>query len=140
MKSGLQLVLVVILFFHVSCKHSHDVDPVLLEADILMHEGMALGIIADSILDARMAQGANEWNLDTLRKLKSEVANWKAEMIGVPGVGHDHHHHENDGHHHDHDHNHNHDHELGAQLTPAEIKKVQQDWKSRIEVILLKLL
>lgn len=136
------LTLSLISFALFACKHKHDVDPLLLEADKIQHEAISLGEKADSILDARLAQGSNVWNIDTLRLLKSEVAQWKLEMVGVPGIEHDHDHHDHEGedhtHDHSHDHGHNHDHgnqEIGAQLSPAENKKVQMEWKQRIESI-----
>ena len=135
--SGVSFIFIIL----VSCKHTHELNPLLVEADKIQHEAIALGVIADSILDLRLSQGANAWNIDSLKLLKSEVANWKLEMVGVPGVdlGHDNHNHE--GHNHEgHNHEgHNHDHgnqEIGAQLTPAENKKVQEEWKARIEKIL----
>ncbi|MBK8054376.1 MAG: hypothetical protein IPK35_14210 [Saprospiraceae bacterium] len=131
-----------ILFIFYSCKHTHDVDPLLVEADRVQHEAIALGEMADSILDARLAQGKNAWNIDSLKLLKSEVANWKIEMVGVPGIHHDHDHSEHEGHDHAHaheGHDHTHDHgnqDIGAQLSPAENKKVQEEWKIRIEQVL----
>lgn len=129
-----------IFIIFVSCKHTHELDPLLVEADKIQHEAIALGVIADSILDLRLSQGANAWNIDSLKLLKSEVANWKLEMVGVPGVDHGHDDHNHEGHNHE-DHNHDHDHnhgnqEIGAQLTPAENKKVQEEWKARIEKVL----
>ena len=130
-----------ILFIFYSCKHAHEVDPLLVDADRVQHEAIALGVMADSILDARLAQGKNTWNIDSLRMLKSELANWKIEMVGVPGVHHDHSNHEGNDHAHDHVHDHAHDHdhgdqEIGGQLSPAENKKVQEAWKIRIEKVL----
>ncbi len=120
-----------------SCKEN-SIDPLLLQADEIQHEAIDLGLRADSILDARMAEGANKWNIDSLSLLKSAVGNWRNEMVTIPGMEHSHEGHKHEGHIHE-GHNHNHDHEktdVVAQLTPAEIKKVQEGWKDAIVDIL----
>jgi ABC-type Zn2+ transport system substrate-binding protein/surface adhesin len=134
---------ITITFF--ACKENK-IDPLLMEADTIQHQAIDLGVKADNILDARLAEGAVKWNIDSLRQIKSAISNWRLEMIAIPGI--DHAGHDHEGHNHDANNHEGHDHEghdhaghnheqtdLAAQLTPAEIKKVQEEWLATIKTI-----
>ena len=126
------IVCTIFIVASVACKEN-SIDPLLLQADEIQHESIDLGLRADSILDARMAEGANKWNIDSLRLHKSYISIWRNEMVTIPGMEHSHEGHTHEGH------NHNHDHEktdVAAQLSPAELKKVQEGWKDAIVDIL----
>lgn len=131
------LLIIVLMFTILSCKENK-IDPLLLEADEIQHEAINIGIKADSILDARMAEGANKWNIDSLRMIKSSISKWRNEMIVIPGIGHSHDNHDHGDHGHEgHSHG-DHDHgesNVAAQLSPIEIKKVQEEWKAAIILI-----
>ncbi len=102
------------------------VDPQLSDALEVQDKAIHLGIEVDSILMARMAQGNIAQNIDQLRRWKIQVENWKTNMVAVPGVEH----HDHDGH--DHSHDHGTQQQTASHLTPAQVKKVQEEWLAAI--------
>jgi ABC-type Zn2+ transport system substrate-binding protein/surface adhesin len=129
------LTIIVISVCLINCKNKTEeqpkVDPILQEALSIQDEAIHIGIELDSILDARMAEGSYAQNIDSLRLLKSAVNDWRYNMVEIPGVEHDHDH---SGHDHDHSHDHSAS-EAASHLTPADLKKVQLEWKAAIEAI-----
>lgn len=136
MKLNLFLSILFLLVFFLSCKnkngHSGNQSEIILkEALTIQDEAIHIGLELDSILDTRLAQGANMWNIDSVRLLKSEVNIWRNNMVAIPGIELEHDH---DSHDHDHSHDHTHA-ETAAHLSPEEIKNVQIEWKEAIETI-----
>lgn len=134
----------VILF---QCKSGEDA--VLKEAFTIQDEAIHMGMAFSKELDSLMISDTSKANLTKLGGFKIRFKQWEKEMIPVPGIVADHNH--DHGHSHDtthqagdgHDHQdhagHNHGHvhanpeEISAQLTPAENKEMQIEWKLRIE-------
>ena len=114
-----------------SCKE-HKIDTLLMEADRIQHEAIDIGLKADSILDVRLAEGTNQWNIDSLRILKSNINLWRSEMIAIPGINHSHEGHDHEGHDHE---GHDHANEISVVLSPSDIKKAQEEWMSAIKII-----
>jgi hypothetical protein len=113
-----------ILVFH-SCKHSHDLDPVLKEAQIIQDDAIHLGIRVDSIIDSKLLIAKDSTSIQLLHQIKSEIATWRSNMVDIPGSKHKC----------NHDHG-EHVHLKGSDashLTPAENKKVQKEWKAVID-------
>jgi ABC-type Zn2+ transport system substrate-binding protein/surface adhesin len=137
--------LIIVLTLLSACKeHNHDVDPLLKEALNIQDEAIHLGMDVDTILLAKLAQGAAGQDIAKIQRLKAAYESWKVSMVTIPGLKHDHDHgdaghegHDHSGHNHE-GHDHSHDHgkeEVATHLTPAEHKKVQEEWKAAIVAI-----
>ena len=135
--------IIILILPFISCKNSSsnadnaasdDKTAVLKEALTIQDDAIHIGIEVDSLLAAKFAQGAVAQNIDSLRAILKEVDAWKYNMVKIPGMTHDHDHsgHDHSGHDHAHDHGGT---DAAAHLTPAEIKKVQEEWKAAIEAI-----
>lgn len=111
---------------------SADKTAVLKEALTIQDDAIHIGMEVDSLLAAKFAQGAVVQNIDSLRMILKEVDDWKFNMVKIPGMEHDHSGHDHAGHDHDHDHEGT---DAAANLTPEEIKKVQEEWKAAIVAI-----
>lgn len=127
-------------------------DPILQEALKINDEAIHLGMEINKTINEMIISDTTKQSHDALGQLLIRLKNWENEMISVPGakLNHDHGHdhstdsiHKDTGnvasqeHGHDHDHNHHgHVHatgaEIGAQLTPAENKEAQIEWKNRL--------
>jgi len=147
MINNLKWAVIILMLPFISCKNSTsgtdssssaDKTSVLKEALTIQDDAIHIGMEVDSLLAAKFAQGAVVQNIDSLRAILKEVDDWKYNMVKIPGVEHDHDHagHDHAGHDHDHDHGGT---DAAANLTPEEIKKVQEEWKAAIEAILEKL-
>ncbi len=143
MINNIKWAIIILVLPFISCKNSssnpdaaasEDKTAVLKEALTIQDDAIHIGIEVDSLLAAKFAQGAVAQNIDSLRAVLKEVDAWKFNMVKIPGMAHDHDHsgHDHSGHDHAHDHGGT---DAAAHLTPAEIKKVQEEWKSAIEAI-----
>jgi len=141
MINNIKWAIIILILPFISCKNSSsnaenaasdDKTAVLKEALTIQDDAIHIGIEVDSLLAAKFAQGAVAQNIDSLRMILKEVDDWKYNMVKIPGMEHDHSGHDHAGHDHDHDHEGS---DAAANLTPAEIKKVQEEWKAAIEAI-----
>jgi hypothetical protein len=115
------------IFVFTSCNHNHNLDPVLVEAQAIQDEALHLGISVDSIVNAKLLIAKDTSAYEFLNQLKSEVAIWRVSMVAVPGSKHKC----------NHDHG-EHVHIEGSDashLSPAENKKVQEEWKAVIDTM-----
>ena len=118
-----------VMLFHIACKHTHDIDPLLKEAYDIQHEAIHIGEDALELINKKIADSNTSISNDSLKMYALAIEGWKKEMIEVPGIVHDH-----DGHNHA-DHHHGPPNESGAlaaQLTPLENKNLQEGWKQVI--------
>jgi ABC-type Zn2+ transport system substrate-binding protein/surface adhesin len=147
MINNLKWAVIILILPFISCKNSTsssdssssaDKTAVLKEALTIQDDAIHIGMEVDSLLAAKFAQGAVVQNIDSLRIILKEVDDWKYNMVKIPGMEHDHDHagHDHAGHDHSHDHEGT---DAAANLTPEEIKKVQEEWKAAIEAIYDKL-
>lgn len=120
---------VVVCTTFLACKEKTGEDTQLKEALAIQDEALHIGMEVDSILEARYNQGSVAQNIEQLRKWKNFTDQWKQNMVKVPGVEHDHSH---DGHDHSHDHE---GADAASHLSPADIKKVQEEWKAAIVAV-----
>lgn len=141
MINNIKWAIIILILPFISCKNSSsnadntasdDKTAVLKEALTIQDDAIHIGIEVDSLLAAKFAQGALAQNIDSLRMILKEVDDWKYNMVKIPGMEHDHSGHDHAGHDHDHDHEGS---DAAVNLTPAEIKKVQEEWKAAIEAI-----
>ncbi|MBK9736077.1 MAG: hypothetical protein IPO92_14405 [Saprospiraceae bacterium] len=107
-------------------------EAILNEALSIQDQAIHIGMSLDSLIDDRMAQGAMSQDIEALKKWKSKVNEWKYNMVEIPGIEHGHDHVDHTGHNHDHDHTTS---DAASHLKPADIKKVQIEWKAAIEAI-----
>lgn len=114
-----------------SCHHQHNIDPVLAEAQVIQDEAIHVGISVDSIIKLRLLNVRDTSTIKFLYQLKTDVSSWRSSMVAVPGAKH----------------KCNHDHGAhvhvegsdASHLSPAENKKVQEEWKAVIDTINLRL-
>lgn len=130
-------------------------DPALQEALKIQDEAIHLGMDINQTINDLIISDTTKQSHNVLGQLLVRLKNWEKEMIPVPGVtlDHDHGHEhgqetssdtirkdsgavaEEEAHDHDHDH-HGHVHatgaEIAAQLTPAENKEAQIEWKNKL--------
>jgi len=115
------------IFVFNSCNHNHNIDPVLVEAQAIQDEAIHLGISVDSIINAKLLIAKDKSAYEFLNQLKSEVAIWRVSMVAVPGSKHKC--------------NHDHGEQVhivgsdASHLSPADNKKVQEEWKTVIDNI-----
>lgn len=114
-----------------ACKSAPEVDALLKEAQKIQDEAIHIGLSVDSTIDARMAQGKIVQDIEKLKLLKADYVSWQANMVVIPGLKHtcNHKGHDHGGHEH---HHHDDVSSAASQLTPAEMKKVQEEWKSAV--------
>jgi hypothetical protein len=118
---------VIAFFVFTSCNHNHNLDPILAEAQAIQDEALHLGIGVDSIINAKLLIAKDSSDYEFLNQLKSEVAVWRLSLVAVPGSKHKC----------NHDHG-EHVHIVGSDashLSPADNKKVQEEWKTVIDNI-----
>ncbi len=116
---------VTLMLTFTSC--NHNLDPILAEAQTVQDEAIDLGIRVDSIIYEKLIITKDTSTIQLLNKVKSEITIWRSSMVAVPGSKHKC----------NHDHG-EHIHIEGSDashLTPAENKKVQEEWKEAIEII-----
>ncbi len=133
-------VIIMLVSIAVSCKErKQGEDPILREALTIQDEGIHLGIDIDSMLSARMTEGALAQDIPRLQMLKKQIEDLKHNMVIIPGIEHDHDHSGHDHAGHDHSgHDHSHDHskdDVASSLSPADQLKVQTEWKAAILAI-----
>lgn len=113
-----------------SCNHNHNLDPVLAEAQLIQDKAIHMGISVDSVINAKLLMAKDSSVMQYLIRLKSDVEVWRTSMVAVPGAKHKC----------NHDHG-EHVHIEGSDashLSPAENKKVQEEWKAAIDTIALR--
>jgi len=125
------LFIVGLALFSLGCGNKATGEPILLDALKVQNEGIILGMRADSIIKVKLNTDTFTEDVVRFTALKQELADWKANRIGVPGYEHDYH-----GHDHDHDHDHSNDHKSSvSHLKPEQILEVQKEWKAVVENI-----
>ena len=102
--------------------HSHPVDPILEEAFGLHQEAIAVN---KAIREKLQSVEANDSLMNNIRK---RLQTWEENLVEVPGFEHDHDH-SHGGHHHHHDHGNE------LEVTPADMKIIQQEFLDSIQVI-----
>jgi len=115
----------------ISCKNSSaSNDNLLTEASAIQEEALIIAGELTKLIQDKMLIDTSAAFREQGNTILQNIAEWKHNMVLIPGAAHNHDHHDHD---HDHDHNHDHSHqEAASHLTPEEILNVQKEWKNYI--------